>query len=120
MNADAGFAAELKKRKLRLIPSKGVDLQKVVKEAMTATTPEVVSFVRKAILSKKKFDRVIVAHDYLSNMQTLGTTAPCSSLFWSDRSDADTTHTRQTVARYPGLRLLKLSHVLGIVIMSGS
>lgn len=49
MNADAGFAAELKKRKLRLIPSKGVDLQKIVKEAMTATTPEVVSFVRKAI-----------------------------------------------------------------------
>jgi len=49
MNADPAFAAELKKRKLRLIPSKGADIQKTVEEAMTATTPEVVAFVRKAI-----------------------------------------------------------------------
>jgi len=49
MNADPAFEAELKKRKLRLIPSKGADIQKTVEEAMTATTPEVVAFVRKAI-----------------------------------------------------------------------
>jgi len=49
MNADAAFAAELKKRSLRLIPSKGVDIQQTVKEAMTATTPDVIAFVRKAI-----------------------------------------------------------------------
>ena len=53
MNADAGFAAELKKRKLRLIPSKGKDIQKVVKDAMTATNPEVIAFVRKAIFGGK-------------------------------------------------------------------
>ena len=52
MNADPGFSAELKKRSLRLIPSKGIDIQKTVKEAMTATTPEVVSFVRNAIFGK--------------------------------------------------------------------
>jgi len=53
MNADAGFAAELKKRKLRLIPSKGKDIQRIVKEAMTATNPEVVAFGRKAIFGNK-------------------------------------------------------------------
>lgn len=53
MNTDAGFAAELKKRKLRLIPSKGKDIQKVVKDAMTATNPEVIAFVRKAIFGGK-------------------------------------------------------------------
>ena len=53
MNADPAFAAELKKRNLRLIPSKGADIQKVVADAMTATTPEVVAFVREAIFPKK-------------------------------------------------------------------
>lgn len=52
MNADPDFAAELRKRKLRLIPSKGVDIQKTVEEAMTATTPEVIAFVRNAIFGK--------------------------------------------------------------------
>lgn len=52
MNADPGFAAELKKRKLRLIPSKGADIQKTVETAMKATTPEVIAFVRKAIFGK--------------------------------------------------------------------
>ena len=52
MNADPEFAAELEKRKLRLIPSKGADIQKTVEEAMTATTPEVIAFVRKAIFGK--------------------------------------------------------------------
>ena len=52
MNADPAFAAELKKRKLRLIPSKGADIQKTVEAAMTATTPDVVAFVRKAIFGK--------------------------------------------------------------------
>lgn len=52
MNADPAFAAELKKRALRLIPAKGADIQKTVEEAMTATTPEVVAFVRKAIFGK--------------------------------------------------------------------
>ena len=53
MNADPAFAAELKKRKLRLIPSKGADIQKTVEDAMTATTPEVIAFVREAIFPKK-------------------------------------------------------------------
>ncbi len=52
MNADPGFAAELKKRKLRLIPAKGAELQKTVQAAMTSTTPEVIAFVRKAIFGK--------------------------------------------------------------------
>ena len=53
MNADPAFAAELKKRKLRLIPSKGADIQKTVEEAMKATTPDVIAFVREAIFPKK-------------------------------------------------------------------
>jgi len=53
MNADPAFAAELKKRKLRLIPSKGADIQKTVEAAMKSTTPEVVAFVREAIFPKK-------------------------------------------------------------------
>lgn len=52
MNADPAFAAELKKRKLRLIPAKGADLQKTVEDAMTATTPDVIAFVRGAIFGK--------------------------------------------------------------------
>jgi tripartite-type tricarboxylate transporter receptor subunit TctC len=54
MNADPIFAAELKKRKLRLIPSKGADIQKTVEDAMKSTTPEVIAFVREAIFPKKK------------------------------------------------------------------
>ncbi len=54
MNADPAFAAELKKRKLRLIPSKGADIQKIVVDAMKSSTPEVIAFVRKAIYPKAK------------------------------------------------------------------
>ena len=54
MNADPAFAAELEKRKLRLIPSKGADIQKTVEEAMKASTPEVIAFVRKAIYPEAK------------------------------------------------------------------
>lgn len=42
MNADPAFAADLKKRRLRLIPTKGVVLQKLVADAIRDANPEVV------------------------------------------------------------------------------
>jgi hypothetical protein len=42
MNADPAFAATLKKRKLRLIPSKGEDVQKIVQNSINNATPAVV------------------------------------------------------------------------------
>ena len=49
MNADKAFAAELKKRKLRLIASRGETIQKLVAKALKSSTPEVVARVRKII-----------------------------------------------------------------------
>ncbi len=42
MNADPAFAEGLKKRKLRLIPSKGEDIQKIVMDSINKSTPAVV------------------------------------------------------------------------------
>jgi tripartite-type tricarboxylate transporter receptor subunit TctC len=49
MNADPAFAAELKKRKLRLIPSTGAQIQKVVNDSVTKASPDVVKHARKLI-----------------------------------------------------------------------
>lgn len=49
MNADSGFAADLKKRRLRLMASTGVDIQKAVAQAVTDASPEVVARARKLI-----------------------------------------------------------------------
>ena len=49
MNADPEFAAELKKRKLRLIPSTGEQIQKVVNDSVNNASPEVVKHARKLI-----------------------------------------------------------------------
>ncbi len=42
MNADAAFAADLEKRRLRLIPTKGAAIQKIVNDAIRDAKPEVV------------------------------------------------------------------------------
>jgi len=52
MNADPAFAAELKKRKLRLIPSTGEEIQKVVNESVSNADPVVVAHARKLIYGK--------------------------------------------------------------------
>lgn len=49
MNADPQFAAELQKRRLRLIPSKGAEIQKIVNDAVKNASPEVVKHARKLI-----------------------------------------------------------------------
>lgn len=49
MNASPEFAADLKKRKLRLIPSSGAKIQQVVKSAVEDASPEVVKHARKLI-----------------------------------------------------------------------
>jgi tripartite-type tricarboxylate transporter receptor subunit TctC len=49
MNADPLFEAELNKRKLRLIPTKGVDIQAIVAKVLKETSPEVIARVRKII-----------------------------------------------------------------------
>ena len=49
MNADPEFAAELKKRKLRLIPSTGEQIQKVVNDSVDNASPAVVKHARKLI-----------------------------------------------------------------------
>lgn len=49
MNADPTFASDLKKRKLRLIPSTGAKIQAVVKSAVEDASPEVVKHARKLI-----------------------------------------------------------------------
>lgn len=49
MNASPEFAADLKKRKLRLIPSTGAKIQEVVKSAVEDASPEVVKHARKLI-----------------------------------------------------------------------
>ena len=54
MNADPGFAASLKKRRLRLIPSTGAQIQKIVNAALNNATPAVVAHARTLIYGKKK------------------------------------------------------------------
>ncbi|MDC0033606.1 tripartite tricarboxylate transporter substrate-binding protein [Alphaproteobacteria bacterium] len=49
MNADKAFAAELKKKRLRLMASDGVVIQEIVSKALKSTTPEVVSRLRKVL-----------------------------------------------------------------------
>lgn len=49
MNADPAFEAELKKRRLRLIPSSGEKIQEIVRKALTASSPAVIKRVRKVI-----------------------------------------------------------------------
>jgi tripartite-type tricarboxylate transporter receptor subunit TctC len=49
MNADPAFAAALKKRKLRLIPSTGAKIQKIVNSAVEDASPEVVKHARTLI-----------------------------------------------------------------------
>ena len=52
MNADPAFAADLKKRKLRLIPSTGEQVQKVVKDAIDNATPAVVARASEIVYGK--------------------------------------------------------------------
>jgi tripartite-type tricarboxylate transporter receptor subunit TctC len=52
MNADPAFAADIKKRKLRLIPSSGEKIQQVVKSAIDNATPEIVARASKIVYGK--------------------------------------------------------------------
>ena len=52
MNADPEFAATLKKRRLRLIPSSGATVQKAVMDAFAGADPKVVARARKIIFGK--------------------------------------------------------------------
>lgn len=54
MNADPVFEKELKKRRLRLIPSTGAQIQKIVNSAIENATPAVVQHARNMIYGKKK------------------------------------------------------------------
>ena len=49
MNADKEFAAELKKKKLRLMASDGKTIQAIVEKAIKSATPEVIKRVRKIV-----------------------------------------------------------------------
>jgi len=53
MNADTDFAAALKKRTLRLIPSTGAEIQKIVNQSIEEAKPEVVARARQLIREKK-------------------------------------------------------------------
>jgi len=52
MNADKDFVAELKKKKLRLIASKGTTIQKIVNDTIKEASPEVIARVRKLLYGK--------------------------------------------------------------------
>lgn len=52
MNADPAFAADIKKRKLRLIPSTGEDIQKFVKSSIDNATAEIVARASEIIYGK--------------------------------------------------------------------
>ena len=54
MNSDKAFAAELTRKKLRLMASDGVTVQKVVANALKSTTPAVVARVREVIYGSSK------------------------------------------------------------------
>ena len=49
MNADPAFEQELKKRKLRLIPATGAQIEKIVADSIKGATPAVVEKARKLI-----------------------------------------------------------------------
>lgn len=49
MNADPAFEQELKKRKLRLIPATGAQIEKIVADSIKGATPAVVEKARKII-----------------------------------------------------------------------
>lgn len=49
MNADPAFKDQLAKRKLRLIPSSGAQIEKIVKSAVDSASPDVVQHARKLI-----------------------------------------------------------------------
>ncbi len=52
MNADPTFAATLKKRRLRLLPATGAEVQKVVMDAFNGADPKVVARTRKIVFGK--------------------------------------------------------------------
>ena len=52
MNADKEFAADLTKRKLRLIPSSGAQVQKIVNETLNDASPAIVARATKIIYGK--------------------------------------------------------------------
>lgn len=52
MNADPAFAADVKKHGLRLQPTSGAELQKMVDAAFESASPEVVAMVRKAVFGQ--------------------------------------------------------------------
>lgn len=52
MNADKDFAADLKKRKLRLIPSTGAQIQKIVTDSLNDATPKIVARAANIIYGK--------------------------------------------------------------------
>ena len=57
MNLDPAFSKALKKRLLRLIPSTGAEIEKIVAKALDASSPAVVAHARKLIygrMGKKK------------------------------------------------------------------
>ena len=49
MNADKKFEAELKKRKLRLMPSTGQQIQSIIKKTIKESSPEVIAKVKKIV-----------------------------------------------------------------------
>lgn len=53
MNADPTFAATLKKRRLRLMPSTGAEVQKVVMDAFSSADPKVVARTAELVFGKK-------------------------------------------------------------------
>lgn len=53
MNADPAFAADLKKRRLRLIPTKGEVIQKIVNQAIRDANPAVVKRAANLVYGKK-------------------------------------------------------------------
>jgi len=54
MTKDKAFAAELKKKRLRLIPSTGEQIQKVVNDSIKEASPAIVKKVRAIIFGKPK------------------------------------------------------------------
>ena len=52
MNKDKAFAVRLKKAKLRLIPSEGETIQKIVEKVLRETSPAVIKKAREIIFGK--------------------------------------------------------------------
>jgi tripartite-type tricarboxylate transporter receptor subunit TctC len=52
MNKDPSFSARLKKAKLRLIPTEGAAIQKIVEKVIRETSPQVIAQARKIIYGK--------------------------------------------------------------------